>query len=202
MRVKISPRNIAFTVAFYAVLATASAFAQQAVQPGITPADQIIVPVAPSAETNGVTPAQDASVDMAKEAAMPAQNLDQTASVDTGKGQALAPASLVLPTRGPDLEALRYYAKNGEHDRYRREYQRIQALYPGWIAPRDLFADNSAQEQELWDLYGKNDVDAIQRRIAEMRAADPGWQPSQVLLDTISQRKTRGEVAADRKSVV
>lgn len=192
-----------------------TALAQQTVLPAITPADQIIVPVAPGNEPAGVTPAKDPTSNLVE--TLEAEDKDtgllapfrnstlfnggqtnngETASVETGKGKAPAPVTLVMPTRGPDLEALRYYAKNGEHDRYRREYQRIQSLYPGWIAPRDLFADNSVQEQELWDMYGKNEIAAIKRRIDEMRAADPGWQPSPVLLATIAQRETRGEVAS------
>ncbi|MGL4406703.1 MAG: hypothetical protein ACRCT6_13155, partial [Notoacmeibacter sp.] len=179
----------------------------------VTPADQILIPVAPAAaqaQQQGITPTQDPTAKTMMETSnqdngtgilAPFKNSEllnpgKTASVEAGKASVPAPASLVLPTRGPDLEALRYYAKNGEHDRYRREYQRIQALYPGWIAPRDLFADTSAQEQELWDMYGKNEIAAIKRRIADMQAADPGWQPSQVLLDTIAQRETRGEVAS------
>ncbi len=211
MRMMSLSRSFANIAVVISALSSGTALAQQAAQPGITPAAQIIVPVAPSLPaTDGVTPSQDPAASLLKEVEdkdtgtgllSPFTNSEllngpKTASVDTGKGKAPAPASLVLPTRGPDLEALRYYAKNGEHDRYRREYQRIQALYPGWIAPRDLFADNSAQEQELWDLYGDDQIDGLKRRIAEMRAADPGWQPSPVLIDTISQRETRGEVSA------
>ena len=211
MRVMKLSRSLTMTALLYAAFGFGAATGQEVLKPGVTPADQIIVPVfAPAAESAGVTPAKDLSAVLtdgneSKEGATgilaPFKNSEllngpKTASVDTGKGKAPEPASLVLPTRGPDLEALRYYAKNGEHDRYRREYQRIQALYPGWIPPRDLFADNSAQEQELWDLYGDDQIDGIKRRIAEMRAADPGWQPSPVLLSTIAQRETRGEVAA------
>lgn len=184
-----------------------TAFAQQ----GVTPADQIIVPVAPgAAEPQGVTPSKDPSPlltvepdnkDAGTGLLSPFKNSEllngsKTSSVDTAKGKTPEPVTLVMPNRGPDLEALRYYAKNGEHDRYRREYQRIQAIYPGWIAPRDLFADTSAQEQELWDLFGQDELQSIKRRIDEMRAADPGWQPSPVLLGTIAQRETRSEVAA------
>jgi hypothetical protein len=222
MRVMFLPRTLSLFALLFAALTMSTALAQQAVVSGVTPADQIVVPTAPvatmaagTAEPTGVTPAKDGSANLAQTAGQkdegtgilaPFKNSEllnggktasqETASVNTGKGEVPGPASLVLPMRGPDLEALRYYAKNGEHDRYRREYQRIQALYPGWIAPRDLFADNSAQEQELWDMYGKNEIAAIERRIAEMRAADPGWQPSQVLLDTMVQRQTRGDVAA------
>jgi hypothetical protein len=217
MRVKFLPRSLSISALFFAALGVSTALPQQSTTPGVTPADQIVVPTAPSApvaagtsEPTGVTPAKDGSATLVEKLEKKDEstgilapfknsallNGGKTAGVDTGKGDVPGPASLVLPMRGPDLEALRYYAKNGEHDRYRREYQRIQALYPGWIAPRDLFADNSAEEQELWDLYGKNEIAAIERRIAEMRAADPGWQPSQVLLDTMVQRQTRGEVAA------
>lgn len=198
MRIINLHRFLPLTALLLAALGTTTlsgqtALAQQAAQPAVTPADQIIVPAAPVA---GVTPSQDPVQIPAQDpaGAKPGQNIGQTNSVDTGKGQAAAPA-MVLRTIGPDLEALRFYAKNGEHDRYRREYQRIQALYPGWIAPRDLFADTSVQEQELWDLYGKDEIAAIKRRIAEMQSADPGWQPSPVLLGTMAQRETRGEVA-------
>jgi hypothetical protein len=143
--------------------------------PAVTPADQIMVPGMPAPAAPAARMAAD---DASPKAAAPA----------------IAP-DLALPTRGPDLEALRYYAKNGEHDRYRREYQRIQTLYPGWVPPRDLFADNTAQEQELWDLYGEQADAALQRRITEMRATDPGWQPSPMLLQKINERKARAEVA-------
>jgi cellulose synthase operon protein C len=196
MRLMFSPRSLVLTALIHAALA-ATALAQEAVAPAVTPADQIIVPVVQSSEPKGVTPAVDPSAVMTKEGAagINQTGVNQTNAVDTGKGQTPAP-SLILPTRGPDLEALRYYAKNGEHDRYRREYQRIESLYPGWIAPRDLFADNSAAEQELWDLFGKNEIPTIKRRIDEMRAADPGWQPSTALLTSIAQHETRVEVKA------
>jgi cellulose synthase operon protein C len=156
---------------------------------GVTPAEQIIVPLAPGATAatavapSGVTPSADPVLMNAETAgphAMPNVSPE---------------ASLILPTKGPDLEALRFFAKNGEHDRYRREYQRIQALYPGWIPPRDLFADTSAQEQELWDLFGTDEITAVERRMEEMRAADPGWQPSPVLVQRLAERKNRNEIA-------
>ncbi len=191
MRLMFSPRSFVLTALIHVAL-IGIAFAQEAAAPAVTPADQIVVPVLQSGEGKGVTPAIDPSAVMAKEGAA---NVNQTNAVDTGRGEAPA-SSLVLPTRGPDLEALRYYAKNGEHDRYRREYQRIESLYPGWIAPRDLFADNSAAEQELWDLFSKGDLALLKRRIDEIRTADPGWQPSSVLLASIAQRETRVEVKA------
>lgn len=173
--------RIAALAAFWlATAAFAPAFAQQA-QSAVTPADQIIVPVAPGAEGTAATPAPAGA---APAAAAPASAEPGVPSTD-----------LALPSRGPDLEALRFYAKNGEHARYRREYQRIQTLYPGWIPPRDLFADASAQEQELWDLYGGDEIRALEKRMDEMRAADPGWQPSPALVQKIAQRKARGEIS-------
>jgi cellulose synthase operon protein C len=166
-----------------AVWSASPAVAQTAATPpiAVTPAEQIVVPQV--ANPQAAQPADAA-------ASAPA-----TASSEKGAKAQPSIADLALPTRGPDLEALRYYAKNGEHDRYRREYQRIQTLYPGWIPPRDLFADNSAREQELWDLYGANEQLALDQRIAEMRASDPSWMPSPALAGKIAQRIARAEVA-------
>ncbi|MCU0831376.1 MAG: hypothetical protein MUC58_07675 [Rhizobiaceae bacterium] len=182
-RFAISSPMTALALAFACASLSAVPASAQSAQPlAVTPAEQIIVPPPPAAAGS------------APQAGAEAQQ-GQTQAADAAKPAAPPVADLALPTRGPDLEALRYYAKNGEHDRYRREYQRIQTLYPGWIPPRDLFADGSVVEQELWDLYGENADAALEQRIAEMKAADPGWQPSPVLLQKISQRKARTEVA-------
>lgn len=96
--------------------------------------------------------------------------------------------------RGPDVEALRYYAKNGDHDRYRAEYKRLTQLYPSWTMPKDLFAEQNTSEQEFWDLYAEGRYDEIEELIRARQETNPSWTPTVELQAKLGLRRTRQEV--------
>jgi hypothetical protein len=59
--------------------------------------------------------------------------------------------------RGPELNALRYYAHSRDLNRVAAEIRRIKLDYPNWNPPEDLYTDEKPRvdEQPLWDLYLK-----------------------------------------------
>ena len=61
--------------------------------------------------------------------------------------------------KGPELNALRYYAHGRDLNRVAAEIRRIKLDYPSWTPPEDLYADEKPRvdEQPLWDLYLKKD---------------------------------------------
>ena len=143
---------------------------------------------------NGVTPANLAGAENVNiimpppiPETVPAEKVETILDLDTG--------NLRLLARGPDLEALRFFAKNGEHARYRREFERLRALYPTWLPPKDLFTDNK-DEQDVWDIYGTNDLAALDAAIAARKTAEPGWMPSPLLAEKIQYRRNRAELKA------
>ena len=162
------------------LLAGVSGFAVQAqslsdapISTAIKAAADIIMPTPPA--------------DPAAPAKAPARDAIDQLDVDT--------SGLNLLSRGPDLEALRFYAKNGEHERYRREYQRLRTLYPTWQPPKDLFAEK-VDEQDVWDIYGSNDLDALDEAVRRRKAENPDWEPSPLLAEKIEQRRKRAEISA------
>lgn len=91
----------------------------------------------------------------------------------------------------PDVFALRFYAKEGENERYKLELQRLQRMYPGFTPPENLLQDTAALEQGLWDLYGEGDVDALLARIEEIKRSDETWQPSEALSNELARISAR-----------
>lgn len=112
--------------------------------------------------------------------------------------QPVQPAKAVDPAtqdmRGPDVEALRYYAKNGDHDRYRAEFKRLTKLYPNWTMPADLFAEKNTNEQEFWDLYAQGRFDEIEELIRARQETNPSWTPTVELRAKLELRRTREAV--------
>lgn len=91
-----------------------------------------------------------------------------------------------------DDSALRYYASTGDMARVGAETRRLQALYPDWEPPTDLFAKpSSIDEQPLWDLFGQGRYYEERLRITELQAANPGWQPSADLMTKLEDAEAR-----------
>lgn len=152
-------------------------------------------------------------VNMANGAAVPAVSNETTRSMPkppelpTAKkadAGATTPSKAVDPAtqdlRGPDVEALRYYAKNGDHDRYRAEYKRLTKLYPNWTMPVDLFAEKNTNEQEFWDLYAEGRYDEIEELIRARQETNPSWTPTVELRAKLELRRTREAVVTSAET--
>jgi len=98
-----------------------------------------------------------------------------------------------LPRSVCSCAALRILdARNNELDRVEAEIRRLQALYPGWSPPANLFTgEETNEEQALWDLFATDDLDALDRAIAARQAEQPGWQPSADLVAKIAYKRMR-----------
>lgn len=96
----------------------------------------------------------------------------------------------------PDVHALRYYAKNGDNQRYQLELERLRRIYPGYEPPADLLSDPVDENQALWDLYGSGDFETLQTKIEERRETDPTWTPDLQLSAELRRRDDRSELVA------
>lgn len=93
-----------------------------------------------------------------------------------------------------DESALRYYASQHATARVEAETRRLRALYPGWEPPADLYRPGASDEQALWDLYGKDQIDQLKLEIERRSARQPGWRPSQTMVDKLRRKELRNEL--------
>ena len=102
-----------------------------------------------------------------------------------------------------DESALRYYASKGQAHRAEAEMRRLRALYPDWSAPAALsektLAAGGEDEDDLWDLFASNRIDALRAAIDARRAAEPGWEPSPDLREKFRTKMIRVQVEAMAK---
>ncbi|MEM1365645.1 MAG: hypothetical protein AAGH82_07820 [Pseudomonadota bacterium] len=99
----------------------------------------------------------------------------------------------------PDLSALRYYANRGEAQNYALEVARLRVFHPGWMPPAspDMLLQSS-DENDLWALYGNDDLDGIEQALRARKARQPGWQPSAELREKVANKAARFRlIAAD-----
>ncbi len=89
-----------------------------------------------------------------------------------------------------DESALRYYASQHATTRVEAEIRRLRALYPGWEPPADLYRP-AADEQALWDLYGKDQIDQLKLEIERRTARQPGWRPSADMIAKLRHKELR-----------
>lgn len=144
-----------------------------------------------------------ASTVAAAEPARPGERAGWTqATLDAGKMTRdeadrafAAPPADPKPAAGArvDESALRYYAAQHATARVDAEIRRLRALYPGWEPPADLYRP-AADEQGLWDLYGKDQVAELKLEIERRAARQPGWRPSQDMLDKLHRKEQRLEL--------
>ncbi|SMD12204.1 hypothetical protein SAMN06297251_13129 [Fulvimarina manganoxydans] len=100
-----------------------------------------------------------------------------------------------------DESALRYYANHDQPERFRAELKRLQTLYPNWIAPTDFSDTAGDSEADLWALFAKDDLEALDREI-EARKASTGYTPSDDLTAKLRLKHLRRQLigASDRKA--
>lgn len=91
----------------------------------------------------------------------------------------------------PDIEALRYYALRGEQHRVKAEIARLKQLYPTWTQPQNIFAPEDDNEKQLWDLYGKGDLNGLRAEISRLEREVGGFKPSRDLLSKIEEKEAR-----------
>lgn len=94
------------------------------------------------------------------------------------------------PDARVDESALRYYASQHATTRVEAEIRRLRALYPGWEPPADLYRP-AADEQALWDLYGKDQIDQLKLEIERRTARQPGWRPSKEMIAKLRLKELR-----------
>jgi len=101
--------------------------------------------------------------------------------------------------RGVDESAVRYYTATGQMERAQAEIRRLRALYPDWTPPDNL-AETSlgggVDEDDLWDLFAHDKLQALQDAIAARRLAEPGWEPSSDLRAKLKAKLFRAHVLA------
>ncbi|KQP24091.1 tetratricopeptide repeat protein [Methylobacterium sp. Leaf100] len=116
---------------------------------------------------------------------------------------ARAPAILAAPTTAAtpgmvDESALRYYAAQKQTARMKAEIGRLKRLYPGWTEPEDLdtLKPSPPEEAPLWDLFTAGRFDDLREAIANRRASDPAWQPSEELTRKLLRAEFRSRITA------
>jgi hypothetical protein len=121
-------------------------------------------------------------------------------AASSGLDAAAAPAVAVAKTadKGPELNALRYYAHSRDLNRVAAEIRRIKLDYPNWNPPEDLYTDEKPRvdEQPLWDLYLKKDYAGVDAKMAEMKAANPAWIPTHDFSEKFAHAKASATIAA------
>lgn len=96
-----------------------------------------------------------------------------------------------------DESALRYYAAQRAQARVEAEIRRLRALYPGWEPPADLGRPAGAgEDQALWDLYGRDRIDDLKLEIDRRMARQPGWRPSQEMVEKLRRKEMRLDLVA------
>lgn len=102
------------------------------------------------------------------------------------------------PADGIDLSALRYYAAQNDLARVSAEIKLLRSHHPDWQPPDDLFTDTagSADEQPLWDLLAKGDLDGVRDGIAAIQRDKAEWQPSPDLRSKLAEAEARRSLAA------
>jgi len=109
-----------------------------------------------------------------------------------------AVATKVAAGRSVDESALRYYAAQQNAERVEAEIRRLKTLHPGWTPPEGLYSGQgwSNPEQDLWDLFAADRLDALRREISRRQAEDPAWQPSEELLAKLARKEARSRLIA------
>jgi tetratricopeptide (TPR) repeat protein len=113
-----------------------------------------------------------------------------------------ARAATVALAKGAEVEkvddsAVRYYAATGQSARAEAEIKRLRALYPTWTPPEVLNGKTVAggeDEDDLWELYAADKLDALRAAIDARRVAEPGWEPSADLREKFAAKMFRAKV--------
>lgn len=117
------------------------------------------------------------AIAQATPAATPAPTANATPATATGAAPVV------------DESALRYFARQGDEVRLRAEIARLSAIYPGWVPPADPLASGSTVDpmiQQLWDLFGKGDLDGAKDLIAKRQTTEPSWRPPSDFTDSLA----------------
>lgn len=105
--------------------------------------------------------------------------------------------------KGPDVSALRFYVSQGQKDRVETEIKRLQTLYPTWQVPSSIYDTRAAgaiDEQPFWDLFAAGEMDRLRAEIAKRMREEPGWKPSEDLMDKIHRKNQRTQITKLWKS--
>ena len=127
------------------------------------------------------------------QAALDAGNLPRD---EADKAFGATPEDATRPIARVDESALRYYASQHATARVEAEIRRLRALYPGWEPPVDLYKPGAGDEQALWDLYGKNRLDDLKLEIERRATRQPGWRPSQEMVEKLRLKEKRNELVS------
>ena len=97
-----------------------------------------------------------------------------------------------------DETALREYARQNNVGRVEAETRRLQRLSPQWKPPADLWTarPSGPDEAPLWELYEGGHLDLLKEAIAERQSREPGWQPSDDLVEKMKEKEIRAAIVA------
>lgn len=100
-------------------------------------------------------------------------------------------AGAAAPAPAPvDETALRYFARQGDTLRMQAEIDRLRSLHPGWEPPANLLSNDyvpDADIERIWTLVSSGDLAGARAAIAAKQEADPGFAPSEDLLQTLAR---------------
>ncbi|WP_230533048.1 hypothetical protein [Microvirga roseola] len=124
--------------------------------------------------------------------------LSGTGSLTNAQPQPRAPANINVAPAKVDESALRFYASQNDAARVSMEIRRLKALHPTWEPPSNLFeeARDPTIEQGLWDLFAAGRFDEIRTAVAEIRAQDPTWRPSDDFITKFERAELRVQLVA------
>jgi tetratricopeptide (TPR) repeat protein len=97
-----------------------------------------------------------------------------------------------------DETALREYARQNNVDRVAAETRRLERLNPQWKPPADLWTarPSGPDEAPLWELYEDGHLDLLKKAIAERGSNEPGWRPSDDLVEKMKEKEIRAAIVA------
>jgi len=102
------------------------------------------------------------------------------------------------PTDEIDESALRYFAAQGDTQRMDAEIARLKRLHPDWTPPQsvdEILSRTDPQAQYLWDLFADGNYAGVREAIADRRETEPGWEPSDALINALDLAEARLRMA-------
>lgn len=97
-----------------------------------------------------------------------------------------------------DIAALRYFLSIDDQDSVRAEIQRLEKQFPGIDLSAQIEeltgAGSQVDEGPIWELINADDYPAAHAKINEARTENPGYKPSEHLMQILTDRETQAQL--------